>query len=354
MIAGVGKKGQADPAWAQLDDEALLALRLCDLGLKLEDSPLAAPGGPIERVRGELADRGLRFRPHFWLSSEWFSPQGVPGVAIPFYLAHPRLMELERTQMLEVEGGTEASCLQLMRHELGHAIDTAFRLHYRKAWRTRFGRFTEPYEPYYKPRPYSRSFVLHLNSWYAQSHPAEDFAETFAVWLTPELDWRRRYAGWPALEKLEYVDALMAEIAGKTAPVRCREQTERVSTLKFTLAKHYDRKQQRYERTLPDCYDRDLQKLFGPRPSEAAGASSLVPAVTFMRKLRPLLRRRVSHWTGEYQYTTDQVLNQVIKRLAVLDLVVTRPVEEVREDALVMLTVHTMNYLHNGYHQLAR
>ena len=28
---------------------------------------------------------------------------------------------------------------------------------------------------------------MHLDPWYAQSHPDEDFAETFAVWLTPEV-----------------------------------------------------------------------------------------------------------------------------------------------------------------------
>ena len=352
MVAGRAKGGKrkagGDPDWVALDDERLMELRLCDLGLELAGSAVEAP---IARVRSELEARGLRFRPHFWLSSEWFSPDGVPGVAIPFFLAHPRLIELERAQMLEVEGGTEGWCLKLLRHELGHAVDTAYRLHFKKAWREHFGRFTAPYEATYHPQPYSRSFVLHLDNWYAQSHPAEDFAETFAVWLTPGLDWRERYAGWPALAKLEYVEATMAGLAGKPAAVRCREQTERLSTLTRTLGEHYAAKRRRYRRSLPEVFDRDLRRLFAERSGPGDRRTA---AATLMRRLRPGLRRRVARWTGQYQYTIEQVLEHMIQRLAALDLVVDRPVDETREDGLVLLTVHTMNYLHNGYHRLAR
>src|SRR5690606_22025626 len=149
-------------------------------------------------------------------------PDGVPGIAVPFYLAHPRLMRLERDLMLEAEGAHEGTCLRILRHEAGHAIDNAYRLHRRKRWRELFGSFSEPYPDAYRPRPASRKYVQHLNGWYAQAHPAEDFAETFAVWMTPNYPWRRRYEGWPALEKLEYVDELMAEIADTTPPVRTR------------------------------------------------------------------------------------------------------------------------------------
>ena len=348
-MGGTGSKPRRGTRgrWTGLTDDELLAWRLCDLELRIEGTVLE---GRIQRLQGELAARGLRFRPHFWLSSEWFSPGGVPGVAIPFCLAHPRLMELERAQMLEVEGGTEEWCMKLLRHEAGHAIDTAYRLHYRKSWREHFGRFTEPYEPYYQPHPYSKRFVLHLDSWYAQSHPAEDFAETFAVWLTPNSKWRGRYTGWPALKKLEYVALLMDEVADRPPPVRCREQTERVSTLKQTLAEHYAEKKDRYADPSPEFYDRDLRKLFAVRTEGDARPS----AAALIRKIRPALRRRVARWTGEYQYTIEQVLGEMIKRLEHLDLVVDRPEGEVREDALVMLTVQTMNFLHSGYHRLSR
>ena len=169
-----------EPAWTRLDDEALLDLRFCDLRLSLTRSGLDVA---VRRLYEELRQKGIRFRPHFWLSTEWFSPDGTPGIAIPFYLGHPRLKRLERQQMFEVEGGTAEWCMRILRHEAGHAIDTAYRLHRRRRWRELFGRYSLPYPAFYQPRPYSRRYVLHLDLWYAQSHPSEDFAETFAVWL---------------------------------------------------------------------------------------------------------------------------------------------------------------------------
>src|ERR671914_2504679 len=128
-------------AWDSMTDDELLNLRLCDLPLRIEGAPLEER---VERLYAELEERGLRFRPHVWLSEEWFSPDGVPGFAIPFYLAHPRLMRLERKQVLEVEGGTAKECMGIMRHEAGHALDNAFRFHARRRWRELFGLFSKP------------------------------------------------------------------------------------------------------------------------------------------------------------------------------------------------------------------
>ncbi len=189
-----------EPEWADWPDEQLLDLRMCDLDLRIEGTELEER---IEALYGELRTRGLRFRPHLWLSDDWFTPDGVPGIAIPFYLAHPRLAQLELTQMLEVEGGNPEWCMRILRHETGHAIENAYLLRRRRRRQQVFGKTSEPYPDYYTPKPYSKSFVLHLDSWYAQSHPDEDFAETFAVWLNPSSMWRDRYASWPALRKLE-------------------------------------------------------------------------------------------------------------------------------------------------------
>ena len=210
--------------WATWPDDKLLDLRLCQLGLTIEGSSLEdADRRAAARTRRARADA---FQPHFWLSAEWFSPDGVPGVAIPFYLAHPRLKRLERAQMLEVEGGTPEWCMKILRHEAGHAFDNAYKLRQRRRRQQIFGPSYMQYPEYYLPKPYSKSFVLHLDSWYAQSHPDEDFAETFAVWLNPEADWRARYADWPALKKLEYMDALMAgdrrQADDRAAPVEGR------------------------------------------------------------------------------------------------------------------------------------
>ena len=207
--------------WEHLGDEELLDVRLCDLPLRIEGTVMEER---VNRLYEELAERGIRLKPHVWFSEEWFSPDGVPGIAIPFYLAHPRLMKLERKKMHQVEGGTDTECMRILRHEAGHVLDNAFRLHYRRQWRELFGSFTQPYPDSYKPKASSRRHVLHLNAWYAQVHPAEDFAETFAVWLTPRSRWRRRYQGWPALRKLEYIDQLMAEIAGTSSKEQAATQ----------------------------------------------------------------------------------------------------------------------------------
>jgi hypothetical protein len=325
----------------------LLDLRLCDLGLSIEGTPLA---GRVARLYRELEKKHLRFRPHCWLSSDWFSPAGVTGFAIPFYLAHPRLKRLEERLMLQAEGGDPEECMQLLRHETGHAIDTAYRLHHRASWRRVFGRYTEPYPDFYPARPYSKDFVLHLDAWYAQSHPAEDFAETFAVWLSPRSRWRQDYRGWPALEKLEYVDQLMSEIAGVRPPVTCRERTEELSTLRTTLREHYSQKRAKYSGEYPDFYDRDLLRLF----AASARSSRRERAADFLLRVRHELRERIAEWTGEAPYTIDQVLKDMVARCRELELVLDRPERQARLDATVLVTVQTMNYLHSGFHRRAR
>ena len=196
--------------WTTLSDEKLLEVRMCDLHVTIEGTELEPR---IAELNTELETRGLSFKPHYYLSDEWFTPDGVPGIAIPFYLAHPRLAKLEHNLMLEVEGGDADSCLRILRHEAGHAIDNAYQLRRRPIRRRLFGNPATEYPEYYTPKPYSKSFVQHLDHWYAQSHPDEDFAETFAVWLDPQGMWATRYAGWPAQRKLEYMDKLMRELA---------------------------------------------------------------------------------------------------------------------------------------------
>lgn len=335
----------ADFAWAKLNDDELLDVRLCDLGLKIEGTALE---DRIAQLYAEMEARGLTLRPHCWLSEEWFSPDDVPGIAIPFYLAHPRLTKLEDRMMLEAEGGTRAWCMRILRHEAGHAIDTAYRLHRRKPWQRVFGKSSRPYPDFYQPRPMSRNYVLHLNSWYAQSHPWEDFAETFAVWLAPDSRWRSRYARWPALKKLQYVDDLMGELAGRRPLVRSRQRVEPLSQARKTLREHYQAKQVRYSTDHPEVYDRDLRRLFSSTPRGEHES-----AAAFLRRARPELRRTVAHWTGEHPYVIDQVLQEMIVRCRQLGLYCDRDRQQARQDAVVLLTVQTMNYLQNGHHRFA-
>jgi putative zinc-binding metallo-peptidase len=319
---------------------------MCDLDLRVRGSGLEPR---IAQLQAELSARGLVFRPHFWLSDEWFCPDGVPGTAIPFYLAHPRLAKLEQNQMLEVEGGTPEWCMKILRHETGHAIENAYRLRLRRRRQKLFGRTSQRYPDHYAPRPYSKSYVLHLDSWYAQSHPDEDFAETFAVWLTPDSDWRERYAGWPARRKLEYVEELMGEIAGRAPLVRNRRQPEHLLRLKKTLREHYRQKRARYGVDHREFYDRDLRRLFSDAPEHAGNPT----AASFLSRHRKEIRRRVRRWSREYQYTIDQVLADMIERCRELKLHLRGPEEEAKLEFTTLLTVQTMNYLHSGRHRLA-
>jgi Putative zinc-binding metallo-peptidase len=182
------RRVRAVRAWTRLSDEELLKMRFCDLKLSIERSPLKHH---VRRLYADLARRGIALRPHVWLSQEWFSPDGVPGIAVPFYLAHPRLERLERHIMREAEGGKSRLLMRILRHEAGHALDNAYRLRRRRRWREVFGPASQPYPARYRARAGSRRYVHHLGEWYAQAHPTEDFAETFAVWLTPTSGWRR-------------------------------------------------------------------------------------------------------------------------------------------------------------------
>ncbi len=230
-------------AWASLPDSELLKLRLKDLKVTIAGTWLERC---LEDLYDELAERGLRIRPHAWMSNEWFSPDDTPGIAIPFYLAHPRLMRLERKMIIDVEGGTVPECMRILRHEAGHVVQVSYQLQRRRRWQELFGASSTRYPRYYRPNPASRRYVYHLPLWYAQSHPDEDFAETFAVWLTPRSNWRKRYAGWPALKKLQYVDELMAEIAAQKPVVTRRLRVEPLSRLTQTLAEHYEKKRAYY------------------------------------------------------------------------------------------------------------
>jgi hypothetical protein len=331
--------------WPSLDDESLLDVRMSDLPVGIEGT-LA---DRIAQLHGEIAARGLTAPLHFYIGEEWFTSDGATSIAVPFYLAHPRLTRLEGAQMLEVEGGEHEWCMRILRHEAGHAIDNAYRLRLRRQRRRLFGSPTSPYPDSYVPKPYSKSFVLHLDAWYAQSHPDEDFAETFAVWLTPTSEWRQRYAGWPALKKLEYMDALMTSLRGVSPRLVNPAEVDPLRKVYKTLRRHYRAKRRHYGIDYPNFYDRDLRRLFSEAPEFAAN----ITAAQFIIRIRRPARRLVASWTGIYQYTIDRVLEDMITRCRKLRLRLAVPEEQARREFTVLLTVQAMNYLHSGGHRVS-
>jgi putative zinc-binding metallo-peptidase len=330
----------------KLTDDQLLDLQLRDLPLTIKRTPLERR---LALLYKELEDSGIMFKPHVWLSGEWFTPDGVAGFAIPFYLAHPRLIKLERSQMLEVEGGTERECLSIMRHETGHALDNAYRFHSMRAYITLFGSFRRSYPDFYRPKPNSRDYVLNLNSWYAQAHPAEDFAETFAVWLTPGSRWRRRYRQWPALRKLEFVDSMMNKIRGVPPPDLKKRRVEMLGRMRTTLREHYAHKRHRYGFAWPARYDQDLRRIFSDDPKHAACPFT----ATYLRKIRSEVRHIVALATGVHHYSVDQLIKQMIDRSTELKLRIAVSPDIAKQEVLAMLTRQTMSMLQKGYHRFA-
>jgi hypothetical protein len=229
--------------------QELFQRRICDLGLRIKGSPLEPF---IQQLEQELTAKGMDYKPSFYLTDSWGCPDRVPAVGIPFYLACDSLGRIEREQTGSLEDSQ--MIMQFLRHEVGHALNYAFRLWKEPSWRATFGSFSKPYRDVFHPNPRSRRFVRHICSCpyrytYAQKHPDEDFAETFAVWLTPRSGWRRKYRGWPAIEKLKYVDRLMNRICGAQPKCKRGKLVNPVSKLTLPLSEHYRRQAQKYGKT---------------------------------------------------------------------------------------------------------
>ena len=299
--------------WRRLDDEALLDYRISDLGLRIN----GRVANCINQLYTELKSKGLVLMPRCHIGDEWFCPEGCAAIFIPFYLFEDRLRRLERRLVMEVEGGTREECMKLLRHEAGHAYSYAYRLQRRKKWREHFGLASQEYPETYRPQRYSKSFVVHLDDWYAQMHPDEDWAETFAVWLTPGSDWRTDYADWPAMRKLEYVEGLMRGLAGREPDDLEPYRPSLESSLRIKLRTYYRRKQKAFAECFPDFYDEDLQKLFGRQSGR--GPTS---AATFIRRQRKTVVNAVNRWTKEPKYRVHELLADLIERSEELGLTV--------------------------------
>ncbi len=242
-----------------MDRESLLDMRICDLPISLERHWIKKN---ISKLYSELAHKGLRFRPHIWISDDWFSPDGVSGFAIPFFITHPRLIELEAQMMGEAEGATPKWCMQLFRHETGHAIDNAFHLRKNKRRQALFGLTSTEYPESYLPNKKSKEYVRHLEGHYAQAHPDEDWAETFATWLTPKLNWQQQYKNWPALEKLELLDEMLSSLRGKLPVTKKKLELDSFRNNQMTLREYYRKKRIHYGRNIAPKFKTNLKKIF--------------------------------------------------------------------------------------------
>ncbi|MBI3768179.1 MAG: putative zinc-binding metallopeptidase [Deltaproteobacteria bacterium] len=290
----------------------LLRTRISQLGLRLEGSPVERC---IEQLYRELARKGLqRFRPICYLSDEWGCPSGAPVIGIPFYLADPRLARLER-EVNDLED--EREILSYLRHEAGHAINYAYRFYREPLWRRLFGPFNRPYRDRYRPVPFSREFVRHLPGWYAQKHPDEDFAETFAVWLAPRSNWRRRYRDWPAMRKLRYVERTARRITDQDPIVRKGDFDVTVDNMHLTLAEFYARGLEETRAVETIAIDADLEQIFFRKGRRR---TALKPAAEIIEQHRVALTDTLAYWTGAHRPLVRRLLRRMARRARELDL----------------------------------
>lgn len=321
-------KAQKTREWATLPDEELLQMRVRDLKVQISGSPLEPR---VQQLYDELEARGVRFKPPCYLADEWLTPDKIPIIGIPFCLAHSRLRQLERKLMYEVEGGTDDVCMKLLRHECGHALNYAYQLYRRTRWRELFGHFSATYSNSYTYQPYSRRFVINLEDNYAQSHPDEDFAETFAVWLTPDSRWKSKYKDWPVIRKLRYVERLIQDIGEKPALViPGGHPPYSAARMTSTLAAHYERKRRALGSQFQGFYDDSLRELFLSEPLDGG----VLKASKLLRSRRVRFAANVTRWTGHRKYDIYQLINRLAGRCDELGLCA----ESEDEESLIGLT----------------
>jgi len=325
-----------------ISEEELLLCKINELPLKIENTWLQEC---IEDLYKELDAKGIDFKPECYLADEWLTPEGETCIGIPFYLAHQTLTRLEKKFMIDAEGENKQWCMKLLRHEAGHAISYAYRFHKRKKWQRIFGSPDKEYSDTYKYRPYSKNFVKHLDGYYAQYHPDEDFVETFAIWLTPDIDWNEKYKGWGALQKLKYVDKIMSEVKGKRPPVKRNEKTWKLSTLRITLKNYYKRKRHLLAEDFPDFHDSFLGKVFCEFSKDK---KKLLKAADIIKKHRKNILKSATRYSGEKKYIANDILKGMQKRSRELKLLCEA------EETLVVIEMSTyitsllMNYIYTG------
>jgi hypothetical protein len=326
----------------------LWSLPIRDLGLTITGTRLE----PIlEEFREEIRRADLRVFPRFYLSTEWGVPFETVAIAIPFYLAHPDLTALHAERVGHVEGFDRADILRYLRHEMGHVVNYAYRLYDEEEWVKQFGSITQPYGEDYRPEPFSRRYVRHLPGWYAQKHPDEDWAETFAVWMTPGFDWRADYAGWPvAAAKLAYCERAMAALRAREPLVTSAELDEDVGSIEYSLDQYYGHTNDVLGE-LPPGLDGALKAIFddlGGREGMSL-EEPLCPAAELIRRLEPELLANVFRWTGHFPERTRALLRYLADRAARLQQGYAATREPAAIVALTTLvTGLAMNYVQRG------
>ena len=235
--------------------------------------------------------------------------------------------------------------MMYLRHEAGHAYNYAYELYKTPEWREMFGPFRRPYRDKYKPVPFSRKFVRHMAGWYAQKHPDEDFAETFAVWLTPRSNWRKKYKHWGALSKLKYMERTARHFRN-TDPIRAGVTDITVEEMDTTVHEFYE--QMANQEPVPEklALDTDLIDIFLVSKRRRTGVR---PAADLIKENRKPLIDKVAYWTGVQRPLIKNLIESILSRVRELDLRADVKLErQYLTEISAYATVMAMNYLTRG------
>jgi len=346
----VARPATDDPVEREVGLQKLLSTRVCDLQLESQDVLAEC----LAQVGAELRAKGMTFVPQYYLGDDdfWTTDRAI-SVNIPWYLANSILWQMVNDHLFEY---TRDEVLMYLRHETGHAVNYAFELWKRKDWTQTFGDFRRSYRDVYNANPWSHDYVRHLHRagmyHYAQKHPDEDFAESFAVWLDPSSRWRRRYRDWQvAVTKLEYVDRIVdLEGACRGTPTNQRTGSQApYGEIKETVAEYFD-----INHALdPDLaeYRKDLLDIFPRRSSRARGSQGALSAARFIQQHQRLMISKLGGWIGD---SDRRVIGKFLRQLQALctyeHLVVP---ENRRNEKLVDLTIVATWHVVDGIHRLS-
>jgi hypothetical protein len=273
----------------EVEKYKILETRICDLDLRFDGLILKL----LRKISSELRRKEIKFRPDYYYGTGWGCVDGSISIEIPFWFGSKALREIENELNL---GGveTENEILMGLRHEVGHAILYAYRIYRDREWSRLFGNMKRVYRDYYIYNPWSKCHVRHLPEHYAQKHPDEDWAETFAVWLKPRSNWKTKYGKTPAKRKLEYVETIMREIGHFDPPYRRTDRDEPIEKVRMTVAEFYKLNlESRVNNDDLYGYVDDIKAIFH---YNGRRTNSYRDAWKFIHKYAPLIENKVNQW----------------------------------------------------------
>lgn len=346
---------------------SLLSWQLKDLASTLSTTRVWEKSGmkaAVGQLYSELRAKGLDYFPHIWISDEWFCPDRIAGIAAPFYLFDERLLRLEKQYVGRVEGANLTDRMKILRHEAGHAIDNAFGLRRCPERRRIFGSSRETYPTSYQPQVFSRQYVRHLGQGYAQSHPDEDFAETFAVWLTPESQWQARYpkGSW-VRQKLDYIQDKMATLThSQLGQEKIKTQTQglqmfvhkpgpvyhSLATINESLQDYYRRKRRQYRINWPKAVESAMTEVFCPVHER----SSRIKACQFIRSRQKQLADEVASGIGQPKYVVNDLANRLVAKVRREKLYLRTPPQRAQAYLKDLMTLQALEFMRTGRHRV--